>query len=140
MKPTLLCLLLLLPLALAGDCFTWRVSKKSPYLELLPTAVFYDQVDWINLDPSASCTVNTFGDSVVRFYSGELSAKYQKYKFGKDGCTLEPTSYTYTPREWLYATSYFSEPLVCGHFITITNNNAFEGKMFSIVRTAAQNL
>ena len=60
----------------ASDCFSWSVTKRANYLEILGASMFYDQINWINLDAAKTCSFSTYGDASLRFYSNDLSASY----------------------------------------------------------------
>lgn len=58
------------------DCFAWSVTKRADYLEVLPLILYYDRVNWINLDATKTCTYKTFEATFLKFYSNDLSASY----------------------------------------------------------------
>ena len=49
-------------------------------MELLPQLLFYDQVNWINLDPSRTCTFRTYEGVFVELMNPNLTATYQSFK------------------------------------------------------------
>ena len=58
------------------DCFSWSWTKRSSYVEILPQMVYFDQVDWINLDPTRSCTFKSTEAIFLKLYDKKLSASY----------------------------------------------------------------
>ena len=74
-------LLVLLPLrSSASDCFGWSITKRANYMELLPQLLYYDQVNWINLDPNRTCTFKTYEAVFVQLLNKNLSASYQVFR------------------------------------------------------------
>ena len=72
----LLLLLSLLPLSQAVDCFGWSVTKRVSYMEVLPQLLYYDEVNWINLDAQRSCTFKSKQDVFLKLYGKDLTASY----------------------------------------------------------------
>ena len=69
--------------ATASDCYGWSITKRAKFMELLPQLLFYDKVNWINLDPSRSCTFKTYEAVFIQLLSPNLQATYQTYKKDK---------------------------------------------------------
>ncbi len=67
---------LLLNLGTTTDCFAWSVTKRADYIEVLPLLLYYDHVNWINLDATKTCTYKTFEATFLKFYSNDFSASY----------------------------------------------------------------
>ena len=99
MKSPLLFILLisslLLPLALSSDCYAWSVTKRAKYMEVVPTLLYYDHVDWINLDPTKSCSFKTYEASMVKRYSTDVVITYQKFLQNGMTCELDATVNSY---------------------------------------------
>ena len=134
----LLLLLSLVKFSSTADCFGWSTTKRASYSEVLPLLLYFDSVNWINLNPTASCNFKSYGAVFLKFYSSDLSATYQKYQKSGTTCTLDSTSYTYTSAEWLYSNDILANNVDCGYYVTITNSNSAAAKMFSVIRTAAE--
>ena len=60
----------------AVDCFGWSWTKRASYVELLPSMIYFDQVDWINLNPTRSCTFKTTEAVFLKLYDKKLTASY----------------------------------------------------------------
>ena len=74
----------------ATDCFGWSFTKRANYMEMLPSLLYYDQVNWINLDPSRACTFRTYEAVFLSLLSPDLTAQYQVYKKPESGkCELQ---------------------------------------------------
>ena len=81
MKRTLMQLFLFLSLlcsySFATDCFAWSITKRASTMEILPTLIYYDKVDWINLDATKTCSFKTFEAVMIKTYSSDISITYQ---------------------------------------------------------------
>ncbi len=64
----------------ASDCFGWSITKRANYMELLPQLLYYDQVNWINLDPNRTCTFKTYEAVFLQLINKNLTASYQVYR------------------------------------------------------------
>ena len=106
---------------------------------MLPELLYYDQVNWINLDPTRTCTFSTYESVFVEMYSTSLQASYQTYNRNGAKCILNTSpAQLYTNQSWLYSNFVLeSDPTVCGFFITLTNNSPNQEGMFQIIRTSA---
>ncbi len=76
----LMVMLNLIQPARSVDCFGWSWTKRSSYMEMLPQLLYYDKVDWINLDPGRTCTFKTTEAVFVQLLHKNLTATYQVYK------------------------------------------------------------
>ena len=53
----------------AIDCFGWSVTRRVNYLEIVPMLLYFDHVDWINLDPGYTCTFKSTQSVFLELYS-----------------------------------------------------------------------
>ena len=122
---TLLSVTLLPQSASAVDCYGWSVTKRVSYLEILPMLIYYDQINWINVDPSRTCTFRTTEAVFMKLSSSDLVVSYQPYKEVNFKCTLQTTpAVGYTNATWMYANHILSaSPDICGFLVTIQNTN-----------------
>ena len=137
------CLLFILGLfsysAKATDCFSWSVTKRAEYLDVLGSLMYYDMINWINLDASKTCSFSAYGDTNVKFFSNDLTATYQEfYKADDLSCTLDTETYDISNYQWLYSQSLFADPTLCGFRLSITNGHVSEAQMFQVIRTNAE--
>ncbi len=128
--------------AQAVDCFGWSVTKRVSYLEVLPLLLYYDQVNWINLDPNRTCTFRTTEAVFLQLYSANLTASYQEYRSENFQCKLSTQpAQTFVNASWLYANDIFStDSQVCAYYITVQNKNTRMAQMFQVIRTGAEAL
>ncbi len=76
----------------AIDCFGWSVTRRVNYLEIVPMLLYFDKVDWINLDPGFTCTFKSTQSVFLQLYSANLTASYQVYEYGDNfACKLNQT-------------------------------------------------
>lgn len=136
---TLLLLLTYLHPTQAIDCFGWSVTKRVNYLEVLPMMMYYDHVNWINLDPLKTCTFKTFEAVFLKTFSSNLIVSYQPYKEVDFKCALESTTATaYKNTTWLYSNHILQDsPDICGFLVTVQNNHTTQPQMFQVIRTNA---
>ena len=135
-----LCLiaLSLLQTVQAVDCFGWSWTKRASYMEMLPQLLYYDKVDWINLDPGRTCTFFSTEAVFLLLINKNLTASYQTYRDSSGKCTLQGTSKPYINGSWIYSNHILQEsPDVCGFLTSITNPNAKGSAMFEVIRSAA---
>lgn len=135
----LLALLIAAPLTQAADCFGWSVTKRVNYLEVLPLMIYYDHVNWINLDSRSACTFKTYEAVFIKTTSPDLVVSYQTYKEKDFLCTLNTTTAApYKNATWLYSNHNLQmEPDICGFLVMVQNTNTTEAKMFQVIRTSA---
>ena len=60
--------MILIESVLSVDCFAWSWTKRASYVEFLPQMVYFDQVDWINLNPTRSCTFKSTEAVFLKLY------------------------------------------------------------------------
>ncbi len=53
-------------ISLQTDCLSWGVTKRADYLEILPLLMYYPRINWININPSSSCTVLASTNTLVK--------------------------------------------------------------------------
>ena len=111
----------LLPQASAVDCFGWSVTKRVNFMEMLPMLLYYDQINWINLDPSRTCTFRTTEALFMKLYTSDLVVSYQPYSEKNFKCTLQTTpAVAYKNLTWMYANHVLAPtPETCGYLVTI---------------------
>ncbi len=140
---TLLIALTLLPESSAVDCFGWSYTKRVRYLEVLPMLLYYDKVNWINLDPSRTCTFKTHEALFLKLYTSDITATYQPYKEVGVKCQLDTntTAKPFTNSTWIYSNHILQpSPDTCGYLVTLTNSNTTTTSMFQVIRTNAVKL
>ena len=99
-----LVLLMLAQKTQASDCFAWSITKRASYMELLPQLLYFDQVNWINLDPSRTCTFRTQEAVFVELLNPNLTATYQTYMGGSGRCSLSTdAAKPYKNGTWMYS-------------------------------------
>ena len=143
MKATAFFLLSTLAVAVQGiDCFGWSVTRRVNYLEVVPMLLYFDHVDWINLDPGYTCTFRTNQAVFLQLYSSNLTASYQEYKYSDDFvCALNTTQVAqkFANQTWHYSNDALSaDPKVCGYLVTIQNKDVRKANMFQVIRTGAE--
>ncbi|TNV86459.1 hypothetical protein FGO68_gene16457 [Halteria grandinella] len=110
---------------MATDCFSWSVTKRVNYMEVLPLMIYYDQINWINLDPQQTCTFRTYEAVFLKTFSSNLTL-------------ASATATPYKNLTWLYSNHILAEsPDVCGFLVTVQNNHTSQAKMFQVIRTSA---
>ena len=133
--------LLILSVVATPDCYDFSVtSKKTDYLEVLPSLLFYRQVDWLMLESGQNCGFYTYGDVFLKSYDADVSGIYFVFKKGASlTCNLDSTKHDYTNSKWLYANSLNAASDVCGYYVGVANSGS-TAKMFQVIRTAADTL
>ena len=134
-----LVLLSLMQTAQATDCFGWSWTKRASYMEMLPQLLYYDKVDWINLDPGRTCTFFSTEAVFLLLINKNLTATYQTYKDTSGRCrlTTDPAK-PYINGSWIYSNHILQDsPDVCGFLISIRNPNTVGSAMFEVIRSAA---
>ncbi len=123
------------------DCYDESVSRKVPgYMDVLPSLLYYGQVDYMEIDAGANCAYYTYRDTLFRSYSSSITGIYFVFYKGDDyQCNLDNSLESYPEGKWLYANTFFADPSVCGYFVGIANSGAESG-MFQIIRTSAEDL
>ena len=73
-------------------------------MEMLPQLLYYDKVDWINLDPGRTCTFYSTEAVFLLLINKNLTATYQTYKdsMGKCSLTSDPAK-QYVNGSWIYS-------------------------------------
>ena len=71
-----LVLAVLIPSGISADCFGWSITKRASYMELLPQMLYYDKVNWINLDPNRTCTMKVTEAVFLKLYNSNMVASY----------------------------------------------------------------
>ena len=94
-------------------------------MEVLPLVLYYDQINWINLDPQRTCTFRTTEAVFMKMYTSDLIVSYQPYKEVNFKCTLQNTpAVTYNNQSWIYANHVLAtSPDICGFLVTVQNNH-----------------
>ncbi len=103
--------------------------------------IYYDQINWINLDPSRTCTFRTSEAVFMKLYASDLLVSYQLYKEVDFKCVLQDATPAvgYKNATWMYSNHVLADtPDICGFLVTIQNTNTTSSKMLQIIRTNAE--
>lgn len=84
MKGTLILALLLITETLATpDCYDFSVTRKrADFMEFLPLVMFYNKVDWLELDAGQNCAFYTYGNVHFKSYNSSVVGIYFKFYKG----------------------------------------------------------
>ena len=75
---TILVILLINPSS-ARDCFSWTVTKRANYIEILPALMYWPKITYMMLDSQASCSFIAKRDAFANSYSSQIVSTYQGY-------------------------------------------------------------
>ena len=139
-KLSILALLVVSALA-TPDCYDESVSRRVPgYMDVLPSLMYYGQVDYMEIDAGANCAYYTYRDTLFRSYSESITGIYFVfYKSDDYQCVLDNNLENYPEDKWLYANTFFADPSVCGYYVGVANGGVESG-MFQLIRTSAEAL
>ena len=103
--PLIIAAVLLSSVLATPDCYDFSVTQvKANYLEILPTLLYFNHVDWMLLDPGQNCAFYTYGDVFFKAYDADVVAIYFKFTKGSGlTCTLDATIADFKTTTWLYS-------------------------------------
>jgi hypothetical protein len=81
--PLILALLFASQVIATPDCYDYSVTRKrTDYMEFLPLVMFYNKVDWMELDPGQNCAFYTYGDVFFKSYNTSVVGIHFKFYKG----------------------------------------------------------